>query len=154
MFGADTVITITNQGGTASPFAAVAVEYSGIADVDNAVPQPNASNVATATPTSGTLTNIALNALLVGVLTTQGFNSATENTSWASSPSSPFSIVGQITTKVNSGAVDIAVAFLEAIVSTSTGRSASASSSLGSLSCSGDLASFEQGFGTGFTGGT
>ncbi len=144
MFGADTAITITTVSGTNSPMAGVAVEYSGIGDVDNVAPSVNASNTSTATPTTGALTNVSTNALLVGSLMTQGFNSATENASWASSPSSPFSIVGQITSDVNSGSVDIAVAFLQAIVSTASSRTASASSSLGTLFCAGDLASFSQ----------
>ncbi len=145
MFGADTVITVTFTAGTAEPIAAVAVEYSGkLIRIDDVVPSINASSTATGTPTTGALTNATANALLVGCIGQHGFNSSTENTSWASSPSTPFAITAQITTKVNSGNVDKAVAYLEAIVSSASARTASATGSLGSLNSQGVLAAFRE----------
>ncbi len=140
MLGADTVITITPVSTMKMVATATEYSFSGSAIVADAI--PSTASGSTATPTTGALTNNHANALFVGSLMIRAINSATENTSFLSSPSSPFSIVGQKTTDVNSGNVDVANAYLEAIVSSASSRTASASSSLGSNSSAGVLATF------------
>ncbi len=140
MLGADTVFTITPVSTMKMVATVTEYSFSGSAIVPDAI--PSIASGTTTTPTTGALTNNHANALYIGSLEIRAFNSATENTTFASSPSSPFSIVGQKTTDVNSGNVDVANVFMEAIVSSTSSRTASASSSLGSNSSAGVLATF------------
>ncbi len=140
MAGADTAITITSS--SASKMAAVAVEYSG-AHITYSDP-PSNSQANTNIPTTGAITNANANSLYVGALGQRGTNSATTNANWCSTPSSPFLIQGQNTTNVNSGAVDVSIAYLDAIVSSSSARTANVTSLLGTLQTSGVLATFQE----------
>ncbi len=142
MFGADTVITIALNSAAAFTGSAVAVEYSGA----NIVPDniPNGVTSTTSNANTGSVTNQTANALYVAAIVQRSFNSATENTAWASSNVQPFNIAGQTTTNINSGSVDKAIVYLDAIVTTSASRAANVNSALGSLVSAGLLATFKQ----------
>ncbi len=140
MSGADTAITINSR--TATRMAAVAVEYSGSHIIYSDI--PSNSQGSTNVPTTGALTNATATCLYVGALGQKGMNIATPNTNWCSTPSSPFAIQGQNTSNVNSASVDVAVVYLDAIVSTSSLRSATISSLLGTFQSSGVLATFKE----------
>ncbi len=142
MKGADTVITVqgltgaTNLGST----CAIAAEYSGVNITPDALPSNSVSTTANAN--TGFLTNTNTNALYCAAIGQRTFNSATENSTWASANVQPFNIVGQTTTNVNSGNADKALVYLDAIVSTSSSRAANVTSALGSLVSAGLLATF------------
>ncbi len=146
MFGADTVLTITALDSTIAlaQTAAVAVEYSGALILPDNVPAiVGASGINAAN--TGNLANNNANALYVGVIGVK-MQSATQNTAWAFNNVAPFSIVAQNTT--NNGTVtniDRAVAYLDAIVATSTTRGANVNHGYGTNRYAGLLATFDQG---------
>ncbi len=146
MFGADTVLTITALDSTVAlaQTAAVAVEYSGALILPDNVPAiVGASGVNAAN--TGNLANNNANALYVGVIGVK-MQSTTQNAAWAFNNVAPFSIVAQNTT--NNGTVsniDRAVAYLDAIVATSTTRGANVNHGYGTNRYAGLLATFDQG---------
>ncbi len=146
MFGADTVITIadTAVANTMAPCAAVAVEYSGQnITLDKSIPS-TATGSGVGSGTTGALTNTDANALFVGAIGVK-CQSATENTAWATSVTSPFLITAQTTTNTNTAATsDRAIAFCGAIVSTASARTANVAHGLGTLRYAGVLTAFHE----------
>ncbi len=138
MSGADTAITVGSFGNTR--MVAVAAEYSGVHINYSDIPINVQSN--TATPNTGAITNSVASALYVAAIGQKGFNSATNNTAWASAPTNSFNIVNQNTTAANSGAVDLSLVYLDSIVSSSSSRNTSVVSALGTIQASGLLATF------------
>ncbi len=144
MKGADTVITITGLTGTTNltSICAIAAEYSGANVIPDAIPSNSTST--TANVNTGFLTNLTANSLYCAVMGQRTFNSATENSVWASGNVQPFNIVGQTTSNVNSGNADKSLVYLDAIVSTSSSRAANVNSAFGSLVSSGLIATFRE----------
>ncbi len=138
MSGADTAITIGAFGNVR--MVAVAAEYSGIHITPSDIPINVQSN--TATPNTGVITNSVANSLYVAAIGQKGFNSGTTNSAWANTPTNSFNIANQNTTSVNSGAVDLALVYLDSIVTTSSARNTSVVSALGTIQASGLLATF------------
>ncbi len=144
MFGADTVITIANiSGAVLSQSVAVAAEYSGAFILPDNIPATQSASAAGAANT-GNLANTNANALYVGVIGVK-VSSATANTTWASGNVAPFNIVAQNSTSNNTTATgDRAIAFLDAIVSTTATRGANVNHGFGTNSYGGVLATFAQ----------
>ncbi len=143
MRGADTAITVqalsgANMGST----VAIAVEYSGSNITPDAA--PTNSLLTTANVNTGFLTNLAANSLYCAAMGQRTFNTATENSAWASGNVQPFNIVGQTTSNVNAGNADKSIVYLDAIVSTSSSRSANVNSAFGSLVSAGLIATFRE----------
>ncbi len=140
MSGADTAITV---GAVANArMVAVAAEYSGVHILPSDIPTNSFSN--TATPNVSAITNANANSLYVAVLGQKGFNSGSTNSGWANTPTNSFNIVNQNSTSTNSGSVDLAVAYLDSIVTTSTARNTSVVSAFGAINASGVLATFDE----------
>ncbi len=140
MSGADTAITVGSI--TNTRMVAHAAEYSGIHIIPSDIPT-NSQSV-TATPNVGAITNSNANTLYIAALGQSSLTSATTNTNWASGPTNSFNIINQNTTSVNSGSVDLAMAYLDSIVSTSAARNTSIVSAFGSANSSGLLATFAE----------
>ncbi len=138
MSGADTTITVGAFGN--ARMVAVAAEYSGVHITPSDIPINIQSN--TATPNTGAITNSVANSLYVAALGQKGFNSSTTNSNFCNTPTNSFNIVNQNTTSVNSGAVDLALIYLDSIVTTSSARNTSVVSALGTIQASGLLATF------------
>ncbi len=122
---AATVITIANVAGVAVTMCGVAAEYTGNTLYSDSFPGVSTginTNIATAS-----VSNTNLNALYIASLG-QRITSPTQNAAWLSGNVSPFSIVGQITTNVNTTNNDRGVGFYEAIVGTIAARTANATS--------------------------
>ncbi len=144
MKGADTVITIQSLTGATNlgSICAIAAEYSGINIVPDGTPTNSVST--TANLNTGFLTNLTANSLYCAVMGQRTFNTATENSAWASGNVQPFNIVGQTTSNVNAGNADKSIVYLDAIVSTSSSRSANVNSAFGSLVSAGLIATFRE----------
>ncbi len=140
MSGADTAITIGSFGNTR--MVGIAAEYSGSHLTPADIPTNSQSN--TTTPNVSAITNSVASSLYIAVLGQKGFDTGTTNTTWASGATNSFNIVAQNTTSVNSARVDLALAYLESIVSTSSARNTSVASAFGAINASGILATFSE----------
>ncbi len=113
---ASNTVTVSSMSSTNMTLCFVAVEYAG---VNLAGDQFNATFGNSTSPSSGAITTLTANELIVSALSTRG-QFATEQTSFLSSASGGFSSVLQTSTNINTSNADTGVAFLEQIV-TSTG---------------------------------
>ncbi len=140
MSGADTTITVGSF--TSARMVAVAAEYSGSHLTPADIPTNSQSN--TTTPNVGAITNSVASSLYIAALGQKGLDIPATNTTWASGATNSFNIVAQNTTNVNTGRVDLTLAYLESIVSTSAARNTSVASAFGAINASGILATFSE----------
>ncbi len=140
MSGADTAITISAFGN--ARMVGIAAEYSGSHLTPADIPANSQSN--TATPNVGAITNSVASSLYIAALGQKGLDIPATNTTWASGATNSFNIVAQNTTNTNSARVDLALAYLESIVSTSSARNTSVASAFGAINASGILATFSE----------
>ncbi len=118
--GANARLTVTTVDASTKTICAVAAEYSGI-NISSDTIFISSTNAAGSSINLGTLTNNQSSALYIGAVG-QRFTTAAPNTTFLSSPSSPFTIVQQISTNLNGTNQDRGVGLLDAVVSTSAAR--------------------------------
>ncbi len=136
--GSTSVFTVANVA-SGDVMCGVAAEYIGSNLTQDVLATANTGNNNVPSVVN---TNVTANALLIGALAT-GCTTASVNTSWLSSPHTPFSIANQISTNVNTSR-DRAMALLDAVVSSTNSQTSSGTNSFGAQEWAGNFAIFKE----------